>query len=167
MHGPAKIFVMYDPPHLVKNIRNNLKRHGFTVDGKKVQWNFIQQFYDADRSKPTRLAPRLTRRHLELPPFSTLRVKLATQVLSHSVATGMKVMAQWGIIDKDATDTADFLENFDELFNAFNSSTLTSTSTMKHAFSATSGHIEFLTEKLAWLRRLQSNGQRKLPCVKG
>ena len=132
-----------------------------------MAWKFICEFYDTDRSKPTGLAPKLTRRHIHLPPFSTLSVKPATQVLSHSVATGMKVMAQWGLIHKDATDTADFLLNFDELFNAFNSSTLTSTARMKDTFSDTSGHIPFSTEKLAWLKRLHSNGPGKLPCVRG
>ena len=51
-------------------------------------------------------------------------------------------MAEWGIIDKDACHTANFLEHFDQLFNAFNSSTKTSASVMKHAFTSTSGQTE-------------------------
>lgn len=156
--GDHKIFVMYDPPHLIKNIRNNLKKHGFVVDGKDIAWKYIQEFHDKDSSKPTRLAPRLTSRHLNLPPFSTLRVKLATQVLSHSVASGMKVMAEWDIIEKDAVPTADFLESFDQLFNAFNSSTLSSPSLMKHAFSNSSGHKQFVIDKLQWLKKIKSKG---------
>ena len=62
-----------------------------------------------------------------------------------------------------ATDKGDLLQNF----KAFNSTTLTSTVTMNRAFSATSGHIEFLIEMWAWLERLQSNRPRMLPCVKG
>ena len=32
-HDNSQIFVMYDPPHLVKSVRNNLKNSGFNVDG--------------------------------------------------------------------------------------------------------------------------------------
>ena len=159
MYGEQKVYVMYDPPHLLKNVRNNLHKHGFLVDGRPVEWKFVREFHAADSSKPTRMAPKLTRRHLDLPPFSTLRVKLAAQVLSHSVATGMNVMAQWGLISEDAGHTADFLEAFDQLFNAFNSSSPKSSARMKGAFTATSGHIEFLTDKLAWLQRLKSRGK--------
>ena len=44
--------------------------------------------------------------------------------------------------------TADFLEAFDQLFNAFNSCSLESSTRIKSAFTATSGHVEFLTDKL-------------------
>ena len=98
VHQEAQVFVMYDPPHLVKSIRNNLKNHGFHVDGQDVLWEHIQDFYDKDSAKPVRLAPRLTRKHLTMPPFAALSVSLATQVLSHSVGAGMTAMANWGII---------------------------------------------------------------------
>ena len=97
-HNQRKVYVMYDPPHLIKSMRNNLKKHGFTLDGKEMSWEHIRDFYDKDSAKAVRLAPRLTRKHIELPPFAPLRVCLATQVLSHSVAAGMAAMADWNII---------------------------------------------------------------------
>ena len=33
-----QIFVMYDPPHLVKNVRNNMKKHGFKIKEKVISW---------------------------------------------------------------------------------------------------------------------------------
>lgn len=93
-----RVFFMYDPPHLIKSIRNNLKNHGFVVNGKDVLWQHLRDFYDADSSQAVRLAPRLTRMHLDLPPFAPLRVCFATQIISHSVAAGMEVMAEWKII---------------------------------------------------------------------
>ena len=122
------------------------------MQSRPVDWKFVCEFYDVDSSKTSRMAPKLTRRHLDLPPFSTLRVKLAAQVLSHSVVTGIKVIAQWGIISEDAMHTADFLEASDQLFNAFNSWSLKSSTMMKGAFTATPGHVEFLMDKLAWLQ---------------
>ena len=44
IHKGSKIFVMYDPPHLVKNIRNNMKSQGFKVAGKLVSWDYVRAF---------------------------------------------------------------------------------------------------------------------------
>ena len=96
-----KVFVLYDPPHLLKSMRNNLKKHGFTIEAEDkvdIMWDHIVSFYETDSSKPVRLAPKLTRCHIDIPPFKDLRVHLAAQVMSHSVATGMAFMAQWNII---------------------------------------------------------------------
>ena len=95
LHNNSQIYFMYDPPHLLKSVRNKLKNSGLTVGGKDVLWRHIRSFYDLDSSKPIRMAPRLTKKHLDLPPFAPLRVRLATQILSHSVAAGMSAMIQW------------------------------------------------------------------------
>ena len=70
VHGGRKVYTMWDPPHLIKNVRNNLKKHGFVLDGKDILWSYVANFYTADSSKPIRIAPRLTKRHIELPPFT-------------------------------------------------------------------------------------------------
>ena len=167
VHDGTKIFIMYDPPHLIKNVRNNFKKHGFTIDKDLISWKHVEEFFHADSSKPIRLAPRLTKTHLDLPPFTPMRVKLATQVLSHSVASGMAFLAQWGIIPDEAKHTSDFIEQMDQLFNCFNSMTLTSKSYMRHAISSSSGHVEHLKQKLTWLKKVKSNSKRVPPCLSG
>ena len=37
-YGDVRIFVIYDPPHLLKNIQNNLKKTDFEINGKIVGW---------------------------------------------------------------------------------------------------------------------------------
>lgn len=167
MHNDSKIFTMYDPPHLVKNVRNNFKKHGFTIDGNDILWQHLRDFYNADSSKAIRMAPKLKKTHVDLPPFSPLRVRLATQVLSHSVASGMAIMSQWGIITEAAAHTADFIEKMDQLFNCFNSMSISSTAKMRHAFSKSSGHVESLKQMLLWVRKIQTKGKRNLPCLAG
>ena len=71
--------VLCDPPHLMKNVRNNLRKHGFNVDGNLVQWKHIEDFYHADSKLPIRMAPKLMHKHIELPPFAQLNVNLATK----------------------------------------------------------------------------------------
>lgn len=164
-----KVFVMYDPPHLLKNIRNNLKKHGLTVDGKSVQWQHIRDFYDQDSSSKTgiRMAPKLTDRHFSLSMFGPLSVPLAAQVLSHTVAAGISVLAQWGILPEEAIHTAKFVEDIDQLFNAFNSRTFSSPATMRHAINKDSNHVPFLEQKLSWMQSVKSNGRKQPDCIRG
>jgi hypothetical protein len=126
--------------------------------------------YDIDAKNKVRMAPKLTKKHITLPPFASLKVKFATQVLSHTVAAGIFSMVRFGHARNDpegAEETAMFIEKMDQLFNAFNSRSRKSTSTMQHALSAKSGHTEFLQETLAWLQTLQSGSTRALPCLSG
>ena len=100
MHIGHKVYVLYDHPHLVTNVRNNLKKHSFNVDGNMVQWKYIADFYHADSRLPIRMAPKLTSKHIELQPFAPLSVKLATKVLSDSVAVGITTMVNLGALPK-------------------------------------------------------------------
>ena len=167
MATEKKIFVLYDPPHLVKSIRNNLKKHGFKVNEVKILWQYIREFYELDSTLQIRMAPRLTARHINLPPFAPLRVNLATQVLSHSVAAGISTLSSLGKLPPEAMDTAVFLERLDMLFNCFNSATLSSTSKMRHALAETSGHKQFLLECLEWFSSVASLSTRQPPCLAG
>ena len=54
------------------------------------------------------------------------------------------------------TGTAEFIERMDQLFNAFNSQTLTSPALMQHALTVTSGHKVFLLGIVNWLSKIKS-----------
>jgi len=42
------VYFLYDPPHLLKSIRNNLIKHDFVVKGNTVRWKYVVDFYEAD-----------------------------------------------------------------------------------------------------------------------
>lgn len=75
-----RIIALHDAPHLLKNVRNGLKKSGFVVDGEEVKWEHIVELYKIDSSKPIRMVPKLTAKHIQLPMFSTMSVPLASQV---------------------------------------------------------------------------------------
>lgn len=55
-----------------------------------AKWSHIREFYELDNSNPNFVfAPCLTREHLDPNSKQKMRVKLAAQVLSHSVAAGI------------------------------------------------------------------------------
>ena len=67
-----KIFLFYDPPHLLKNVRNNLKKADFRIDEGVVSWQHTVDFYNFDKCQPIQMAPKLKDRHIKLPPFSAM-----------------------------------------------------------------------------------------------
>ena len=167
-YNEKKVLVMYDPPHLLKNVRNNFKKSGYVVGSKKVLWQHIEDFYIGDSQLPIRMAPKLTRKHIDLPMFATLRVKLAAQVLSHSVAAGLMTRCSLGSMPAEAAETAHFVEQFDKLFNVFNSSDTKSSQQLRYAISDGSKHFAFLESCLKWLESVSSAKNKKtLPCFQG
>ena len=162
-----KVFFLYDPPHLLKSIRNNFKKYGFSVNDKQVLWKFIEQVYNVNSNFPISMVPRLTKKHIDLPPFSSLRVRYAAQVLSHSVGVGISTLVSLKVMDEDAMSTSFFVERFDQLFNVFNSSAPSSTQKYRFALSENSVHFAFLDECLAWFNDVKSLGPRQPACLKG
>jgi len=114
------------------------------------------------------MAPRLTDKHFNLPPFMNMRVNLAAQVLSHSVAAGINTLCTFKKLDEESKYTAEFIENFDQLFNAFNSNTVRSAQKMGHAISESSAHEEFFKSILQYLDNISlAKSQKLLPCIRG
>lgn len=166
-----KYYYMFDPPHLLKSIRNNLFKHTFIFGEKQASWSEIGEFFNIDSKQKFRLAPRLTKKHIELPAFSKMKVKLATQVLSWSVAAGLETHA--AVLGSDALSTAEFVQKFDEIFDAVNSSQVKCEKPLKCAMSADTEHVSFFQNALKWLSSLKvidKTGKDKtqtIKCIKG
>ena len=143
MHNNKKVFVMYDPPHLLKNVRNNLIKSNYKYGDVDIKWDYVVDFYNSDKSMSIRIAPKLTDKHITLPPFATMTVNLAAQILSHSVAAGINTLCSLGELPEEASATAEFIETFDQLFDTFNSAHSKISHKYKHAFSDGSAHMNF------------------------
>ena len=79
-------------------------------DGKNLLWNHILELYNDDLIRGLHLAPKSTHEHVHLYPYSKMKVSLATQILSHTVA---KVLF-------DYHATAEFCEMLDHFFDCCN-----------------------------------------------
>jgi len=86
-----KIFYIFDSPHLIKATRNNLHQHSFVYNDKRTSWKYIEEYYESDKKAEFRSSPKLTDAHVNPNNFQKMKVKIATQVLSRSVAAGMKI----------------------------------------------------------------------------
>lgn len=83
-----------------------------------------------------------------------MKVKLAAQVLSRSVAGGLETHAllKFG----HGSDTAEFITVFDNLFDSLNSSQRTCVKKFKCALSSQTEHLPMLQQKIEWLKSLKA-----------
>jgi hypothetical protein len=96
-----------------------------------------------------------------------MRVSLAVQVFSHSVAAGISTMATGQILPANASYTALFLDEIDTLFNIFNSGSVKSKQPFRHAMSPQSGHVEKLEALYKAFESMTLIAGKRVPCLDG
>ena len=177
IHKGKKIFYLYDPPHLIKAVRNNLMKYDFHF-GKNVKkvasWEDIQVIYERDRTQNLRCCPKLTEKHINPNGFMKMKVKLATQTISQTVASTMSTYISLGALPPSAMGTAELISNFDNIFDCLNSSSLSSTKIYKQAMSENSPHHKFIADMLEFIasikvidKRNQEDVSNQIRCLKG
>ncbi|XP_026471481.1 uncharacterized protein LOC113375750 [Ctenocephalides felis] len=91
-----EIVPLYDPPHLLKCMRNNFAKYNVKfigLDGVEYEasWKDIIDYYNHDStSSMFRRCPTLTEHHLDQTKMKRMKVSLAAQVFSQRVAHGLQ-----------------------------------------------------------------------------
>ena len=113
LFAPSRcIYFFSDAPHLIKTARNCLFNSGLGKhtrlmwNGKELIWNHIAQLYHSDMEQALHQLPKLTPDHINLNSFSKMKVNLAVQVLSKTVALALRRHFASG----EADETAKFCE---------------------------------------------------------
>ena len=153
--GDKTMFVFFDPCHLLKSARNVLEKNNVQNGDCNAKWEHIKSLYDLDAKRSYRLAPRLGSQHINLTAFSKMRVRLAAQTLSHSVAAALEMNCAVGTMTSDALVTAEYAKKFDTMFDCFNSSEAYCTKVYRSSFSAKSKHRNYLLNTMSWLFSLR------------
>lgn len=61
------IYFIFDPPHLLKCLRNNLMNYNIQFSPNKfASWKYIKQLWHLENLRPTKLAPKLSSSHIFL-----------------------------------------------------------------------------------------------------
>lgn len=97
-HERVKIIHLYDPPHLLKGIRNNLLQKNLMFmmndQSKEAQWQHLIDLYNLDSNiDEVKMLPRLTDHHIIPGRIKKMKVKMAAQVFSQRIAALMKFLA--------------------------------------------------------------------------
>lgn len=119
-------FIIPDPPHLLKNLRNHLmtKDISFEVDGMKytAKWQHVKELHRLDSLNPTRLVPKLSDNHIILPRGKKMKVSIAAQVFSHTASAAMKTLVEKAMMPSDSLGTVRFLQTVNDMWDFVNSS---------------------------------------------
>ncbi|KMQ86551.1 thap domain-containing protein 9 [Lasius niger] len=85
------ITVMLDACHMLKLVRNTLAAKGcFTdINGKLINWNYLILLVNKQEEEGFHLAVKIRRRHIDF-KNEKMKVKLAAQIFSSSVANALK-----------------------------------------------------------------------------
>uniref|UniRef100_A0A6P7H5L6 Uncharacterized protein LOC114347319 n=1 Tax=Diabrotica virgifera virgifera TaxID=50390 RepID=A0A6P7H5L6_DIAVI len=118
--GNQRIFTVFDTPHLLKSLRNNFlnKKLTFFADSKQISWQDIEYTYNIDRtSVRAQCMVKMTSVHINPNNFQKMRVKLAAQIFSNSIASAISTAMSVGQLHtKTASLTAEFLKIINNIF---------------------------------------------------
>lgn len=150
-----QIFYIFDPPHLLKSTRNMFFKHNLKINDSIVTKTHLDSFYNYDSECNLRLAPKLKYAHVHPGPFEKMRVYLASQIFSSSVAYGMTVTLSSGILPPSAQSTINFISDMDKLFDIFNSSKTPNLKEYNRPFKYTHSQINHLDKMAEVFRNIR------------
>ena len=123
LFAPSRyIYFFSDAPHLLKTSRNCLfisvtgKHSGLMWNGCEMIWNYISSLYYADLDQDLHQLPKLIPDHINLASCSKMKVTLAAQVLSNTMALALRRFYP----GEEAKETARFCEMMNPFFDCPN-----------------------------------------------
>lgn len=171
--GTTSIIHCYDPPHLIKVLRNNLMtkdlEHCITGrwninlrsgqdrgNGKKrmASWDHVESFYSWSSKSSTKLLRKITPEHIN-PQKLKMKVSVATQVFSGALGNAMLEFSYDKDLPRDLHDTAHILLFFNDVFDSINGSRVFVGNELKGPVSKDSVHFTFWSYALEMLAKMQ------------
>lgn len=135
------IIHIFDPPHLIKGIRNNLMTKNLSHYVRKrwnisendfnknlheqspltASWDDVRDLYHFSSRGSTKLLPKISKEHID-PKKRKMKVSVAAQVFSETYGTVMLQCSQKQLLPRDFSGTAQILLFFNDVFDSFNGS---------------------------------------------
>ncbi|CAK1590721.1 unnamed protein product, partial [Parnassius mnemosyne] len=150
-----KLNIVFDPPHLIKGIRNNFLTKNIKFGDEISKWSDIVDVYkmDCNTIGDTKLLPKLNDEHVMLGKIKKMKVKNCVRVLSHKVAQALNFAANFSHdvhgnkVSQTLRNTASTILLFDNLFDSVNGASTSHKyhkgKNLRKAVTATSEHHTF------------------------
>ena len=116
------LYIILDVCHMLKLARNAAAHLGVFYNKKDqaIRWEHITNLHKVQQKDILHLANKLTSKHIHWQNHK-MKVKVAAQTLSHSVASAIKFLRALGMDDfRDADPTAEFILYINNLFDILN-----------------------------------------------
>lgn len=155
--GKNKIYVVFDPAHMEKLLRNTLASKEILYDDndERIEWKY---FVELEKMREKNfITHKLNRKHTEW-KRNIMNVRIAAETLSKSVSDSMTYLREnkhLKFIDSAATSR--FVDKMDKLFDVCNSRSPTHYNVYKRAMNSENKRIiqSFFTECITYLKSLK------------
>lgn len=119
-NSEEKIYVIWDPPHMLKLARGCLKTHQLYHENIPLQWNFIESLHNIQKQRNFNLGNKLTQMHLDF-HVRPMNVRIAAQTVSHSVAQCIDQLREDDYAEfQNSEKTTEFIRHIKNTFNILN-----------------------------------------------
>lgn len=163
VHKNRRIYVLLDPPHMLKLSRNCLgSRNLVDTDNQLIEWKYIQMVYDAQKNLPYNLGNKLTKEHMQW-ESKKMSVKLAAETLSHKVADSIEFMAEEYDQFRNSMATVKYIRTIKDIFHIMNSTKLEGAIGFKQPITKSNSQTVFkrFDEAMVYLQGLKVEGEAK------
>lgn len=153
-----KIYIILDPCHMEKLVRNRWASCGVFIDGngKRIEWRYIVALYEYSCRNDFH-THKLTKRHIQW-NRNSMNVRLAAETFSEAVASSIEFLMQQNIPEfEGAQPTVDFVRRMNTLFDVFNSKNANEKNIFKKNLCAENKRIifDFLDETSKFFKELK------------
>lgn len=115
-----KIYIILDPPHMLKLIRKHFSKSKLCHKNQLIDWNLLCILVDRQCSENFNLNNKLTKMHIEW-HLKPMNVALAAQTISNSVANTLEQLRKDGYEEfQNSEATSEYLRNFNDAFDILN-----------------------------------------------
>lgn len=164
-HDGNRIYIIYDPSHMIKLIRNTFGGRKVLYSGNdQILWQYIVELVNYSKQNNYGLAHKLNKRHLEFEDRK-MHVRTAVETLSRSTADSLEFLRAKGVHEfTNSGPTIKFIRIWDKLWDVMNSQSIKNdgSTIFKSAMNPENfGQIfEFLTQAKEYIHSIQLLNER-------
>lgn len=117
-----RVYATMDACHMLKNARNSFQSiRDLKHNGNEIKWQYVVDLHNFQETINLKLANKISTKHV-LFKNNIMKVRLAAQTLSSSVANALEYLFETGVEEfKDVSETINFIRTVDALFDFLNS----------------------------------------------
>lgn len=152
----SEVAVFLDACHMLKLVRNTFenKKRFLDYQGNNIEWSYLIKLNNMQKAQGLHLGNKLKDKHLDF-QNQKMKVKLASQLFSNSVADALQICEKSDITFKNAAATISFIRLINNVFDILNSRNMCQMEFKKPLFekniSKTKEYLEFAKYFLTYL----------------
>lgn len=153
-----KIYYIYDPLYLIKDMRDKLFTHNFVFySGLVARWQHIVHCYQHDHKKQTlRLAPKLSFNHIRPIKDALDELSVARDIFSNATATALSCYIDLKELPPSARDTVQWIVNMTKVIEMLNFSSTHPPEDKSAVFTGEAAQVDFLVGMLLLFEKVNA-----------